>query len=76
LSKSIDGGWTDWSQFSPCASECVTRLNQSPKGVMISTRKCENPMPYNGGKECDGNDKRVKLCDASQVFPQAFQFSH
>lgn len=48
-------------------SECVTKSNLLPMGVMISTRKCDNPSPKNNGKSCDGPDKRIKLCDSSHV---------
>ena len=66
--KQRDGDWTEWSQYSGCSSECVTHPNRNPMGIMVSKRKCENPVPYNGGKQCDGSDKRVKLCDATQVY--------
>ena len=66
--KAIDGGWTDWSQYSACSSECIIHPNRKPMGIMVSKRKCENPVPLNGGKQCDGTDKRVKLCDSTQVY--------
>ncbi|XP_054162354.1 A disintegrin and metalloproteinase with thrombospondin motifs adt-2-like [Oppia nitens] len=66
-STPIDGGWTEWSPYSSCRSECITNYNRKPLGVMISKRKCENPMPYNGGKACDGSDKKVQLCEASRI---------
>ena len=72
--KQRDGGWTEWSPYSSCISECVSHPNRNPMGIMVSKRKCENPVPYNGGKECDGNDKRVKLCDATQVLTNFIAF--
>lgn len=64
----VDGRWSSWSSWTPCSSECIIR-SDSPAtiGISWSTRKCNTPSPFNGGKLCDGNDKTVKLCDASQV---------
>lgn len=64
----VDGQWGSWSAFTSCSSECIIKSNSAPLvGVQISARKCDDPMPTNSGKNCQGNDKRVKLCDASQV---------
>src|SRR5690348_5586312 len=66
----LDGQWGVWSVYSQCSSECIISSGSqatptSAIGVQLSTRKCDNPIPSNGGKSCDGSDKRVKLCDAS-----------
>ena len=43
----LDGHWSDWSEWSPCAKSCggsrVTRK-----------RSCNNPSPQRGGEECPG----------------------
>lgn len=63
----INGGWGPWSHWSPCASECIIKSDSPAVGIMSSIRKCDSPTPLKGGKPCDGSDKRIKLCDASQV---------
>ena len=44
----VDGGWSQWGQFSPCSDTC----GDSSK---IRTRSCNNPAPSDGGKECPGD---------------------
>lgn len=63
----VDGQWSAWSPYSSCSSECITKGQSNPVGLMISTRKCDNPAPSHRGKTCDGITRNVKLCDASQV---------
>eukprot|EP00795_Rhopilema_esculentum_P012329 gene12329-2978_t len=43
----IDGGWSQWSLWSPCSRTC---------GISVKRRKrsCTNPVPQNGGAQCDG----------------------
>lgn len=76
---SIDGNWTEWTDYGPCISECVSpgnelarslidlEANATPLGVQSSFRTCDNPRPWNGGKECIGADTRIRLCNAIQV---------
>lgn len=63
----VDGQWGPWSNFAACTSECILKPSALAVGVMISHRKCDNPAPVNNGKYCEGSDKRVKLCDSTQV---------
>lgn len=65
--KAVDGQFGSWSQWSACSSECLIGSSLSVVGIKISTRKCNSPSPSNGGKFCDGSDKRIRLCDASKV---------
>ena len=41
----IDGGWGRWSGFSDCSKTCES-------GRRERTRKCNNPKPQYGGREC------------------------
>ncbi|XP_023210994.1 A disintegrin and metalloproteinase with thrombospondin motifs 6-like isoform X2 [Centruroides sculpturatus] len=63
----VDGGWSAWSNFGPCSSDCSTSRNTDAVGVMISTRRCNNPRPVNGGRYCQGADRRVRICDANRI---------
>ena len=42
----VDGGWSDWSQW----SLCTNNIN----GIQMRNRRCENPKPQFGGKLCSG----------------------
>lgn len=65
----IDGGWSPWSSFGPCRSDCVIRGDFASVGVRVSRRRCDDPRPQNGGRFCDGPDKRVQICDATKICP-------
>ena len=48
------GGWTDWSQWSACSATC------GPANK-LRYRKCSNPAPAFGGRNCRGNEREVCL---------------
>ena len=52
--ESIDGGWSQWSNWSPCSSTCKG-------GITSSNRLCNNPIPQNGGAECSGKNLFTNL---------------
>ena len=54
-SAKVDGGWSDYSRWSSCSAKCGA-------GKMSRKRYCNNPVPFNGGKSCDGNDEETKDC--------------
>ncbi|XP_031563408.1 coadhesin-like [Actinia tenebrosa] len=50
----IDGGWTEWSQWSQCENPCG--------GSYVNrTRECDNPKPTPDGKPCTGKNVETKL---------------
>ncbi|KAI4459037.1 adamts a disintegrin and metalloprotease with thrombospondin motifs protease [Holotrichia oblita] len=53
--QTVDGGWGSWSDWSECTRTCGS-------GVAIQERHCENPRPKNGGKYCEGDHMRHKIC--------------
>nr|CAD7427841.1 unnamed protein product [Timema monikensis] len=66
----VDGIWSDWTAFSDCASGCLLSdaglVQGGSSGIMVSTRRCNNPRPENGGKTCGGSDRRFRTCNAAQ----------
>lgn len=52
----VDGGWTEWSQWSICRADC------EDKGWQSRTRFCENPKPSIGGDVCDGLASTNRSC--------------
>lgn len=55
----VDGGYSDWSEFSECSATCG-------EGLRIRKRSCNNPEPKNGGKNCNdlGADTDTKSCNS------------
>ncbi|XP_054162588.1 semaphorin-5A-like [Oppia nitens] len=49
------GGWTDWSQWSQCSATCGATNK-------YRYRKCSNPAPAFGGRQCRGPDKESIQC--------------
>ena len=47
----VDGGWSDWSQWSPCTKNI--------DGMQMRTRRCVNPEPQFGGELCAGPNVTV-----------------
>ena len=55
-SFTVDGGWTEWRQHSPCtALKCGS-------GTKTLKRFCSNPSPENGGQFCVGPDIKREPC--------------
>ncbi|XP_063683609.1 coadhesin-like [Bolinopsis microptera] len=53
---SVDGGWTDFGNWTECSAECGT-------GSQTRSRSCSNPTPANGGEECLGDDNESQECN-------------
>ncbi|XP_078666619.1 cartilage intermediate layer protein 1-like isoform X1 [Branchiostoma floridae x Branchiostoma belcheri] len=51
----IDGGWTDWGEWSTCTAKCGG-------GVEERRRTCTQPAPRHGGKQCDGASSQQRAC--------------
>ena len=51
----VDGGWSEWSDFSECSKTCGT-------GSQSRERTCTNPKPAHGGKDCQGEKLDMDTC--------------
>ncbi|XP_066936641.1 thrombospondin-1-like [Clytia hemisphaerica] len=58
----VDGGWSSWSTSGPCSRPCGP-------GRRRSTRKCLNPEPKYGGKQCVGSSVRYSHCNNGACIP-------
>ena len=52
----VDGGWSDFGNWSVCSATCGG-------GIRQRRRTCTNPPPSNGGECCTGDNLEVELCN-------------
>lgn len=57
----VDGHWSCWSSWSSCSGERKAR-----------SRKCNNPSPSGGGKDCIGEQHESRPCEDEEL--QHFRF--
>lgn len=55
----VDGRWGKWGQFGSCSRTCGG-------GVQLSRRECNNPVPSNGGKYCQGVRVKYRSCNLNR----------
>uniref|UniRef100_A0A8C5EV38 Spondin-like TSP1 domain-containing protein n=1 Tax=Gouania willdenowi TaxID=441366 RepID=A0A8C5EV38_GOUWI len=53
----VDGGWSDWSRWSPCSSQCGS-------GEQTRDRLCNSPAPQHGGLSCSGPHIQSRDCNS------------
>ena len=55
----VHGNYSPWSNFSSCSKSCGN-------GKMVRIRKCSNPTPKHGGRNCSlfGHSTEVRSCNA------------
>ncbi|XP_063677768.1 SCO-spondin-like [Bolinopsis microptera] len=53
----VDGGWSEFSEWSECSAACGG-------GSQSRSKSCSNPAPENGGADCDGDDSESQNCNA------------
>ncbi|XP_062236464.1 A disintegrin and metalloproteinase with thrombospondin motifs 1 [Platichthys flesus] len=51
----VNGGWGLWGPWGDCSRTCGG-------GVQYSFRSCDNPLPKNGGKYCEGKRIQYRSC--------------
>ncbi|XP_076130733.1 A disintegrin and metalloproteinase with thrombospondin motifs 15a [Alosa pseudoharengus] len=52
----VDGRWGKWGAFGTCSRTCGG-------GVQLAKRECNNPVPANGGKYCQGVRVKYRSCN-------------
>lgn len=52
----IDGKWGKWGAYGSCSRTCGG-------GVQLAKRDCNNPVPENGGKYCQGLRIKYRSCN-------------
>uniref|UniRef100_A0A1A8PG61 ADAM metallopeptidase with thrombospondin type 1 motif, 1 n=5 Tax=Nothobranchius TaxID=28779 RepID=A0A1A8PG61_9TELE len=52
----VNGGWGIWGPWGDCSRTCGG-------GVQYSFRACDNPLPKNGGKYCEGKRIQYRSCN-------------
>ncbi|XP_053312790.1 A disintegrin and metalloproteinase with thrombospondin motifs 1 [Spea bombifrons] len=52
----IHGGWGSWGPWGECSRTCGG-------GIQYSLRECDNPVPKNGGKYCEGKRVQYRSCN-------------
>ncbi|XP_068187014.1 A disintegrin and metalloproteinase with thrombospondin motifs 2-like [Antennarius striatus] len=57
-----DGSWGTWSSYGSCSRTCGG-------GVRFRSRRCDNPVPANGGRTCFGNSYEFQLCSQEECPP-------
>ena len=53
---SVDGGWTDYENWSTCSVKCGG-------GIRTRSRSCTNPAPSYGGADCGGDSEEKETCN-------------
>lgn len=52
----VHGSWGSWGPWGECSRTCGG-------GVQYSFRECDNPIPRNGGKYCEGKRVQYRSCN-------------
>ena len=65
----IDGQWTEWLNWGECSVLC------GDNGRQVRRRYCAQPLPQNGGKECDGENLEERKCEGLKPCPQHCEWS-
>lgn len=58
----IDGGFSPWSDWSPCTVKCG-------EGIQSRSRLCDSPAPMYGGASCTGYYTEERVCDTGIFCP-------
>ena len=59
----VDGGWSDWSDWGTCSNACPGNLAGDYSGNQTRTRACVNPPPSPDGLPCPGPAIDAQACN-------------
>ncbi|KAL1516603.1 hypothetical protein ABEB36_000497 [Hypothenemus hampei] len=65
--ETVDGDWSPWGSWSTCTRTCG-------RGISYALRECNSPLPGNGGRYCDGDKIRYKVCNTNNCPENATSF--
>lgn len=65
--KPIDGGWGPYGVWSECTAKCGS-------GFRLRRRRCDSPVPKNGGLECIGCSVDYEVCN-TELCPEIQKMS-
>ncbi|KAF7280146.1 hypothetical protein GWI33_006323 [Rhynchophorus ferrugineus] len=60
--KVVPGGWSNWKEGT-CSSGCI----KDSKGIQMSTRQCNNPVPVNTDQGCEGSNRQFSFCSDNKL---------
>ncbi|XP_022603168.1 hemicentin-1 [Seriola dumerili] len=55
LTIRVHGGYSEWAEWGPCSVSCGV-------GAQKRVRRCNNPLPANGGRHCAGLNTETRSC--------------
>ncbi|XP_035672026.1 chitotriosidase-1-like [Branchiostoma floridae] len=61
-SDALDGGWADWTAWTPCSVSCGS-------GAETRSRTCSNSAPQHGGAACSGDGTEERACQTGVTCP-------
>ncbi|XP_038068317.1 uncharacterized protein LOC119737785 isoform X1 [Patiria miniata] len=61
----VDGGWTDWSEWTTCTKTCGG-------GTTLRNRSCTDPLPTHGGRDCEGDGGEIEACHTERCLDGAW----
>ena len=65
----VDGGWGRWGSYTTCSKACGP-------GIKTRSRRCNNPAPQNGGKQCAGKYQQAERCKIKDCLKGQDMFDH
>lgn len=60
----IDGGWSEFSNWSACSVSCG---DSGAVGMQVRNRMCNSPVPQFNGRDCSGQSFEVRHCNNDVV---------
>ncbi|XP_071100624.1 coadhesin-like [Haliotis cracherodii] len=65
----VDGGYSQWGQWiaDPCPETCGVQIRR----LLNRYRPCDSPVPFNGGKRCEGSyfQQKFEVCEGIPPCP-------